>query len=157
MCRTLAGIILCENIMPMLNNLQMKPITKNTRNARGYTTESFKQAKALKRSLLLTIGTFVPCGASITYSVLQLEEPGDTDIKKISLLFSAIALPIYLIVLLLKETIDTERDRKKITAMVTELTEGIATDQESTSAPAKQRPPCNTDALVRKIVHAINA
>lgn len=132
----------------------MKPKIKNTSNARGCATDDFKAAKALKRSLLLTIGTFVPCGAAIIYSVLQLKGSGDTDIQKISLLFSALALPIYLIVLLLKESIDTRRDRKKITAMVTELTEGLTTDQKSTSMQRSDR---NTDDLVRKIVHVINA
>lgn len=130
----------------------MKPI-KNTGNARQSTTESFKTTKALKRSLLLTFGTLVPCVAGIIYSILKLEDSEDTDMQKISLLFSALALPIYVIVLLLKESIATKRDRKKITEMVTELAEGITTEE----AIPGQRTNHKTEALVRKIVQVINA
>lgn len=118
---------------------------------------AFSTAQKIKRPLLLALGTLVPCGAALTYSVLQVEASDDTDLQKISLLFSAVALPIYLIVLLLKESLDTKRDRKKITAMVTELTESITGDKESLPGTPAQRSPRNTDALVRKIVKVINA
>ena len=114
--------------------------------------------------LLLTIGTLVPCAAAITCSVLQLEQPGGIEIKKISLLFSVLSLPIYLIVFLLRESVHARKARKQITAMVTELTEKLSANE----APVTGQDPAQTqeiksdrvqsaDALVQKIVRMINA
>lgn len=112
--------------------------------------------KAVNRSLLLMLGTFVPCAAAVIYAVLQLEQPGGIALKNISLLVSALSLPLYLIVLILKGSVDARRDRKKITVMVTELTEDLSSNKTSTAG--QPRPHASrADALVRKIIRVINA